>query len=256
MALNPAVGRSQWAVDSEFRFGLATAVAGPTNPPGTAMNPALMQGTSFSITISDEYGLRELRSAFIELVHSRKKASYGIQMGSFGYSLYREWHGAGSIAFQLNSTGFGVSILSDRVSIPGYGVGIAAMLRLGTFVNLSESIEVGVAVDRILLKRTGSIKTHIPTSWIAAVKWKWISQASVSFGMQTEVGYPPTGAMRVQWSPVRLVNLSLAHEPTSGIWVAGVRVQRRNWSIPFGGTFHSDLGWSRHIGVGWSKGVD
>lgn len=254
--LNPAVGRSQWAVDSEYRFGFATAVAGPTLSSGSILNPALMQGSSFSVSISDEFGLSELRSAYIIYVMSRKKHSYSLQVGSFGYSLYREWHAAGSLAYRLSHSKVGLSILTDRISVPGYGHGMAITTRFGSQLSLSETLFFGVVGDRILIQRFGRIRTHIPTSWIAALNWHWIPQASVSFGVQSEVGNPPTGSVSVRWNPIESLTLSIAHEPVTQRWAAGVRIRFGRWNVPFAGTYHNELGWSRHMGAGWNKGEE
>lgn len=253
IAINPAVGRSQWAVDSEYRFGFATAVAGPTLSHGTTMNPALLQGSSFSISISDEFALNELRSAFVSMVYTRHKFSYGVQIGSFGYSLYREWHGAGSVAYRFMQSKVGITLLTDRISVPGYGFGMAFTARLGTQLNLSEFVGFGAVGDRILIKRSGSIHSNVPTSWIAALYWLWIPQAALSIGVQSEIGHPPTGSLAISWQPIKHLSFSVAHEPTTNRWVAGIRIYYRQWSIPFGGTYHNDLGWSRHIGAGWYK---
>lgn len=254
--LNPAVGRSQWTVDSEYRFGFATAVAGPTLSSGSILNPALMQGSSFSVSISDEFGLSELRSAYISLVHSRKMHSYGLHVGSFGYSLYREWHAAGSFAYRLDHSNVGLSILTDRISVPGYGYGLAITTKFGVQVSLSETLHLGMVADRILIKRMGEIQAHVPTSWLAALNWRWIPQASVSFGVQSEVGNPPAGSVSVRWNPIESLTLSIAHEPVTQRWAAGVRVRFGWWNVPFGGTYHNELGWSRHIGIDWSKGIE
>jgi len=254
--LYPAVGRSQWAVDAEYRFGFATAVAGPTLSSGSILNPALMHGTSLSGSISDEFGLNELRSAYISVIHSRNQLSYGLQVGSFGYSLYREYHAAGSIAYQLSPSKVGLSILTDRIAVPEYGYGLAITARIGTQFDVSETLHLGVTGDRILIKRTGKIHTHVPTSWMAALNWRWIPQARVSFGVQSEVGNPPAGSVAVRWNPIESLTLSIAHEPTTQRWVAGVQVKFGKWNVPFGGTYHSELGWSRHIGAGWIKGME
>jgi hypothetical protein len=218
------------------------------------MNPALIQGTSVSLSLSDEFGLSELRSGFISMIYERKLFTYGLHAGSFGYSLYREWHGGGSVAFSLNEYRLGATILMDRVSVPFYGSGTAISVRLGSLLRLSEAVHLGIVGDRILIKRLGVIQTHVPTGWSAALSWKWIQNASVGLGVQSEVGRNPMGSLTIRWNPIQALNLSLAHEPSSGRWAVGLRLHINGWSVPFGGTFHGDLGWSRHIGASWRKG--
>ena len=132
---------------------------------------------------------------------------------------------------------------------------MAITARIGTQFDVTETLHLGITGDRILIKRTGEIHTHIPTSWMAALNWRWIPQASVSFGVQSEVGNPPAGSVAVRWNPIESLSLSIAHEPATQSWVAGIRVQFGQWRVPFGGTYHSELGWSRHIGTEWMKGV-
>ncbi len=255
LVLIPAVGRSQWAVDPEYRFGFASAVAGPTLSTGTMMNPATLNGTSFSISISDEFGLSDLRSGFATVVHSRGNISIGLQLGSFGYALYREWHGAGSFAYRLGQSGVGISFLADHLAIPGYGHGMALSSRFGTRYSVSETVSVGISADRVLLKRTGDIQVDVPVSWMAALNWNWIPPADLSLGVQSFIGYAPTGSLALRWSPVDFLTLSIGHEPITGRWTTGIRVHVQQWSVPLGGTFHSELGWSRYVGARWDNGV-
>lgn len=254
MLLNPAVGRAQWFVDSNYRFGFATAVSGPTLSSTSVVNPATLSGTGVSINYSDEFGLSELRTVYLKSSHDFGKVSGGIQIGSFGYDLYREWHGAGGLAFDVSESRVGIALTADRLSVPGYGSGGVVSLRIGTLIGISESVNLGLVGSQINLTRFGSILTHSPATWISALNWNWIPSASVSAGLLAESGKNPMGSVALSWDPLDTIQLRLGHEPTTGRWAVGLKVNLSNWSVPFGGVYHSELGLSRVFGIDWRKG--
>jgi hypothetical protein len=253
LALNPAVGRAQWSVDSNYRFGFATAVSGPTLSSTSVMNPAALSGTRIALSYSDEFGLSELRAVYGSISHDLNRVSIGLQFGSFGYIFFNELHGAGSIAFDLAQSRIGMSAVTNRVSVPGYGYGSAVSLRLGTRISVSETLHLGIVGDNLTLGRIGEILLDTPPSWITAISWEWMSSASISAGIKSESGNDPVGAVSVNWMVIDSLYLKLAHEPATGRWALGINVQLSNWSFPFGGIYHSELGWSRIIGMGWMQ---
>lgn len=214
------------------------------NPAGIAFLDAPVGG----VYSERRFGLKELTYGGASFAMPFKEKHYvGVEVGSFGYSNYRETKA--SVAYATHFMGvlsIGTKINVANVNIPDLGSANAAFIDIGLNYSLSKSLSIGASAYNInqAKLRTLNGKQDIPTVLTAGIAYNASQKVLFVADIQKDMTRPLSARGGVEYFFMKSLcgRVGVSTQPLSTN--VGIGWQYKGIALDIAGSLHERLGFT------------
>lgn len=219
-----------------------------------------LQSAEVGFFAEQRFGLKELTYGGITFaVPFKDKHFIGAEMGSFGYSNYKEnKFSIGYATTLLKVLNIGTKINVANVSIPGQGNAASSWLDIGLNANITKSLNLGVSIYNVnqAKLKTQYEKENMPTVLTAGIayapsdKIMIVADAAKS---STLSGVSFRGGLQYRLAKGFTARAGATTKPTSLNFGAGWQWKEKI-AIDIAGSLHQTLGFTPAFSLSWKFG--
>ncbi|HDQ46210.1 MAG TPA: hypothetical protein ENN17_12065 [bacterium] len=224
----------------------------PAGPETMEINPAGLAGSpcpGITVFVSRPYGLKEFAHESVSASLPAFSGGLGIQLRTFGSSLYREnWAGLG-FARSFRNLRAGIQCRLLHLAIARYGSSTIWTIDAGVQYSLSPGLYAGCAVSNLLRTRLGRQDQPLPQSLRLGFAFMPSSGITVALAMDKDVRYPATVRGGVEYRPIVPLVIRGGFSQHPDVLSCGMGLQFAGWGLDYGLTLHSVLGPTHLVSV-------
>ena len=232
------------------------AVWGDVGPLDALSNPALLWGRqSFSLETgyARPYGMRELATSAVGVSLRTGKLSWGLAAWQFGFELYSRQSAELAAAFSPASAltvGFGLA--AHRLQIKNYGQATRLAVDLGWSYEVSPVWHVLGAMKNAFRARWTDGEP-LAQSLSLGVAFRPLRGTNVQTEVRKEAGFSPEARFALSADVGSRLRVRCGFSRNPARFSAGVSLRLWAFSVDYGFSYHSVLGYTHAAGLRWNK---
>lgn len=213
---------------------------------------AELQSMSFGIFYESRFMMSELGMKGFAMGMPTKYGSFGLNVNSFGYSLYGETKAGFAYARKLGehfSMGVQLDYFNTRIG-ENYGSSSTVGGEIGILAEPVKNLTIGLHLfNPTRSKLSGNLSERIPTIMRFGASYKFSEQCFVIAEAEKDVDYKATFRAGVEYRPFEVFYIRAGAASNPGLISMGFGVVLKKFRLDIASSFHSVLGFSPAVGL-------
>lgn len=187
----------------------------------------------------------------------KDKHFVGMELGSFGYSIYRENRISATYATTFgNVVSLGVKGNYSSTSLNEFGNSGAFFIDLGANTQIGKTLSVGLSAYNVNFAKikTANGRQNLPTVLTAGICYKPSDKVMIVADVQKNIQYPVSFRGGIEYQVVPFLHARIGASTAPLIMNAGVGVNYKGFSFDFANSIHERLGYTPSFSCGYKFG--
>lgn len=181
-----------------------------------------------------------------------KYGAFGLNVNSFGFSLYGETKAGVAYARKLAehfSVGVQIDYFNTRIG-EGYGNASSVGGEIGLLAEPVKNLTIGLHIFNPTRSRlSGNLDERIPTIMRFGMSYKFSEQVFIIAEAEKDVDYKTTFRGGVEYHPIPAFYIRAGAASNPGLVAMGFGVALKKFRLDISSSFHSVLGFSPSVGL-------
>lgn len=211
-----------------------------------------LQSMSFGIFYESRFMISELGMKAFAAGMPTKYGSFGLNVNSFGYTLYGETKAGFAYARKLGehfSMGVQLDYFNTRIG-ENYGSSSTVGGEIGILAEPVKNLTIGLHLfNPTRSKLSGNLTERIPTIMRFGASYKFSDQVFIIAEAEKDVDYKATFRAGVEYRPFDVFYIRAGAASNPGLISMGFGVALNKFRLDIATSFHSVLGFSPAVGL-------